>query len=161
MKGYPGWFVTALLGALLLVFASGCLLAPTTLVMRFDTDIAWRLPGTGRVLVAAAHAGAGFLVMMLLGSLWTVHMRGNWRRARQRISGSVLGAAMLILAVTAVGVYYLGDDTLGNAAALLHLGTGLALCVPFGWHWVLARRAARADATSRSGGATRPVTDTA
>ena len=144
MKGYPSWFVSALLGTLLLVFVSGCLLAPTTLVMRLDAEMAWRLPGAGRVLVAAAHAGAGFLGVMLLGSLWTVHMRGNWRRGRQRISGSLVGAGLVALAATAVAVYYLGDDTLAAAAAMLHLGLGLALAAPFGWHWVLARRAARA-----------------
>ena len=144
MKGYPTWYVSALLGTLLLVFVSGCLLAPTTLVMRLEAELAWRLPADGRVLVAAAHAGAGFLGVMLLGSLWTVHMRGNWRRGRQRISGSLVGIGLLVLAVTAVGVYYLGDETLGAAAAMVHLCLGLALAVPFGAHWVLARRAARA-----------------
>lgn len=145
MKGYPSWFVSALLGSLLLIFVSGCLLIPTTLVMRFDTDLAWRLPGAGRVLVAALHSAVGLAVIMLLGSLWTVHMRANWRRGRQRISGAALGAMMLVLAASAVGIFYLGDDALGTAAALIHLGVGLALAVPFGWHWVLARRAAASE----------------
>ena len=152
MKGYPSWFVSALLGGLLLVFVSGCLLAPTTLVMRLDAELAWRLPGAGRVLVAALHAGAGLAVIMLLGSLWTVHMRANWRRGRQRTSGAALGAMLLLLAASAVGVYYLGDDALGTAAALLHLGVGVALAVPFGWHWMLARRAGAAQQTAPEAG---------
>jgi hypothetical protein len=127
MKGYPSWFLSAVLGALLVVFVSGCLLAPTTLVMRIDVDLAWRLPGAGRVLVAAMHAGVGFIVIMLLGSLWTVHMRSHWRRQRQRISGAATGILLLVLAASAVAVYYLGDEMLGNAAALIHLGVGLAL----------------------------------
>jgi hypothetical protein len=143
MKGYPSWFISALLGTLLLVFVSGCLLAPTTLVMRLDTELAWRLPGAGRVAVAAMHAGVGFLAIAWLGSLWTVHMRINWRRHRQRVSGALLGVMLLVLAVSAVGVYYLGDDTLGTAAALLHLACGLLIAAPFGWHWVAARRANR------------------
>jgi heme A synthase len=143
MKGYPSWFISALLGTLLLVFVSGCLLAPTTLVMRLDADLAWRLPGAGRVAVAAMHAAAGLLTFAWLGSLWTVHMRINWRRHRQRVSGAALGILLLVLAASAVGVYYLGDDTLGTAAALLHLGCGLALAAPFGGHWFAARAARR------------------
>jgi len=152
MKGYPSWFVSALLGTLLLVFVSGCLLVPTTLVMRLEADLAWRLPGAGRVAVAAMHAGAGFLAIAWLGSLWTVHMRINWRRHRQRISGATVGILLLVLAASAVAVYYLGDDTLGNAAALLHLGCGLALAGPFGWHWFAARAAQR-----RAAGLASPV----
>ena len=151
MKGYPGWFLAAVLGTLLLMFVSGCVLAPTTLVMRFDTDVPWRLPTDGRVLVAAMHAAAGFLAVMLLGSLWTVHMRSNWRRKRQRASGATLGVLLLLLAASAVAIYYAGDGDLGAAASLLHLGAGLAFAVPFGWHWAHARRAA-----SSSLGATAP-----
>lgn len=76
----------------------------------------------------------------------------NWRRARQRISGATVGIALLLLAASAVGLYYLGDDTLGNAAALLHLGTGVVLVFAFGWHWMRARRAACSGAPAAGNG---------
>ncbi|HEX8613987.1 MAG TPA: hypothetical protein VF800_22140 [Telluria sp.] len=142
MKGYPAWFVRALLGALLLVFVSGCLLAPTTLVMRFEIDLAWRLPGAGRVVSAAMHAAAGFVVLMMLGALWSVHMRAGWRKRRQRGSGATLGVMLVLLAASAVAIYYAGEDALGSGAALLHVALGVALLLPFGWHWVHARRTA-------------------
>ncbi|NHZ79291.1 hypothetical protein F2P44_08380 [Massilia sp. CCM 8695] len=149
MKGYPAWFVRALLGALLLVFVSGCLLAPTTLVMRFEMALAWRLPGAGRVVTAAMHAATGFVLLMMLGALWSVHMRAGWRKRRQRGSGATLGIMLLLLAASAVAIYYAGEDALGSGAALVHLVVGLTLLLPFGWHWVHARRASRKAAVPR------------
>ncbi len=140
MKGYPSWFLRALLCTLLLVLVSGCLLAPTTLVMRMDLALPWRLPGDARVLTAAAHAAVGFAVMTMLGSLWSVHMRAGWRRRRHRVSGAIVGALLVLLAASAVAVYYLGDERLALIAALTHLGIGLLLVLPFTWHWLAGRR---------------------
>lgn len=143
MKGYPSWFLRTLVAALLLVFVTGLLLAPTTLALRGELDLPWRLPGAGRVPTAALHAAGSFALLLLIGALWSVHMRSGWRRRRQRASGLVLGLMLLLLAASAVAVYYLGDETLGAVCAFLHLGTGLALAVPFGWHWVHGRRVRR------------------
>lgn len=149
MTNYPKWFVSALVGTLLLMFASGALLALTTLVLRADWDLPWRLPGGARVPVAALHAAGGFALMLLMGALWSVHMRSGWRRRKQRISGTVLGVLLLLLAATAVALYYLGDDTLSNVAALVHLALGLALAVPFAWHWIRGRRTRRRQRAQR------------
>jgi heme A synthase len=143
MTNYPKWFVPALVGTLLLMFASGMLLAPTTLTMRAEWDLPWRLPGNARVPVAALHAAGGFVSMLLIGALWSVHMRSGWRRRKQRVSGTVLGGLLLLLAATALAVYYVGDDTLGSAAAVAHLILGLALAVPFAWHWARGRKRRR------------------
>ena len=149
MKGYPHWFLRGLLATLLLVLASGLLLTPTTLVMRFDMDLAWRLPGTARILAAAAHASGGFAAMLLLGALWSVHMRAGWRRQRHRISGALVGALLVLLALSAVGVYYLGEEQAGALAAGLHVGIGVLLVLPFGWHWMAGRRSLRAKQAAK------------
>jgi len=143
MKGYPNGFLTALLGALSLMLVTGLLLAPTTLAMRADIALAWRLPGSGRVLTAALHAAGGFLLLLMVGALWSVHMRSGWRRHRQRASGLLLGSVLLALAVSAVAVYYVGDEALGAATAIVHLGLGLLLAGLFGWHWLHGHRARR------------------
>jgi len=142
MTNYPKWFLPSLLGTLLLMLASGLLLAPTTLSLRAEWALPWRLPGAGRVPVAALHAAGGFVLMLLMGALWSLHMRSGWRRRRQRASGSMLGGLLLALALSAVAIYYLGDEALGNWAAGLHLVLGLTLVGPLGWHWLHGHRAA-------------------
>ena len=149
MKGYPKWFLRALGAATLLVWVTGGLLAPTTLVLRANAEIA-RLPGSARVLMAALHAAGGMALTLLVGALWSVHMRGGWRRRRQRASGLLLGLMLLLLMITAVGIYYLGDETWAATAAFVHLAIGLALAGPFGWHWVKGRRARREAHAQRS-----------
>lgn len=141
MKGYPRGFLRLLLATLLVVALSGLLLVPTLLMMRGDIELAWRLPASGRVGMAALHAGAGMLLLMLCGALWSVHMRAGWRRQRQRGSGGLMAAVMAVLAGSALALYYLGDETLAATAAFIHLAAGLALAGLFGWHWHAARRA--------------------
>ena len=143
MKGYPRyfqpwfWFVCA---ALLL---TGLLLVPTMLVMRFEMDVPWRLSGDARLVVATLHATAAFVMLVVCGALWSVHMRSGWWRKLQRISGSLLVALMLVLALTALGIYYFGDAALADGAALIHVVASLAITVPLAWHVVKGRRIQR------------------
>ena len=135
MTQYPRWFVPAVLALLLTVTLSGLALAPTTLAVRAEWDVPWRLAGGSRVWIAATHSAAAFAMASVIGALWSVHMRSGWRRRRQRISGLLLGTSMAALALTAVGVYYIGDDRLSALAAYGHLVLGLLAVPVFLWHW--------------------------
>ncbi|MED5621163.1 hypothetical protein [Ideonella sp. BN130291] len=143
MKGYPRWFQPALLAGSLGLYASGCLLAPTTLQLRADWDLAWRLAANARIGMAALHATLAFVVLMFVGALWSVHMRSGWRRHRQKSSGLLVALPALLLALTGVAVYYLADEAWANVAALVHLGVGVLLLLPFLWHLVAGRRLRR------------------
>ncbi|GAB2862760.1 hypothetical protein GCM10027277_34190 [Pseudoduganella ginsengisoli] len=143
MKGYPKHYLRALLAALLFLFLSGLLLAPETLFLKGEIDVPWRVSGTARIVTAALHATAAFIAAAFIGSLWSVHMRAGWRKKKQRVSGALLAANMVLLCFTAVGIYYLGDDGLGPLTALTHLGLGVALAPPFIWHWLKGRRKAQ------------------
>jgi hypothetical protein len=140
MKGYPKHFLAALLAALLLLVLSGLLLAPETLFLKGEMDVPWRVTGAARIVTAALHAAGAFVVAAFIGALWTVHMRAGWRKKKQHISGILLAVNMTLLAATAVGIYYLGDEGLGPLAALTHLGLGVAFILPFAWHWQAGRR---------------------
>lgn len=146
MKGYPKHFLRALLAALLFLLLTGLLLAPETLFLKGEIEVPWRLSGTARIVTAALHAAGAFIAAAFVGALWSVHMRAGWRKKKQRASGSLLAANMVLLCITAVGIYYLGDDGLGPLAALAHLGLGVALVPPFAWHWVKGRRKNRQHA---------------
>lgn len=146
MKGYPRWFLASLLGTLVLLLASGLLLAPTTLMMRAELMLAWRLPGAARVAVVALHTAGGFAAMLLIGAVWSVHMRSGWRRGKHRASGLTLALVLLLLCVSGLAIFYLADEMLGATAAFLHLGVGLALAGQFGWHWARGRRSRKGHA---------------
>lgn len=143
MKGYPRWFLLALVATLLAILASGLLLAPTTLTMRAEIDVAWRLPAAARLLVVALHTAAGFATLLLVGAIWSVHMRSGWRRRKHRASGLALALALVLLGASAVGIFYFADETLAAVAAFLHLALGIALVGQFGWHWARGRRSHR------------------
>lgn len=148
MKGYPRWFLPTLVGTLLMILLSGLLLAPSTLMMRAEIMVMWRLPGAARVAIAALHTLAGFMAMLLIGAVWSVHMRSGWRRRKHRASGLALALGLVLLCASAVAIFYLADETLGMLAALLHLAAGLVLVAQFGWHWAHGRRSHRQHASS-------------
>lgn len=148
MKGYPRWFLPTLVGTLLLILVSGLLLAPTTLLMHAELMLAWRLPAATRMTMAALHAVGGFAGMLLIGAVWSVHMRSGWRRQKHRASGLALALMLLVLCASAVAIYYLVDEMLAALTALLHLAVGIALVLQFGWHWARGRRSHRQHATS-------------
>lgn len=140
MKGYPRWFEPALLVTTSITYVTGCLLLPTTLALRADWGLGWRLSAAARPPVVAAHAAIAFFFLIAMGALWSVHMRAGWRRHRQRGSGLLLVLMLLWLALSAVGIYYLVDEAWANAAGVTHAGVGLVLVVPFLWHAILGWR---------------------
>ncbi|MDD3610452.1 MAG: hypothetical protein PHI49_11965 [Halothiobacillaceae bacterium] len=149
MNGYPAAFRWWLHGTLALLFTSGLLLTPGALEMRLEWSVPWSLDGGQRVWAAAAHAACVFITLYLIGALWTVHMRSGWRRRENLVGGHLLLTAFALLSASGLGLYYLGDETLGRYALLAHLGAGL-LMPPFLLGHVLGGRRARAQAWPRA-----------
>ena len=137
MKGYPRWFYGVLLLTMTLLVLSGLLLTPTLFDLRLEWDMPWRLQGDGQIAVAAVHAGGGFWMLMLVGSLWNVDMRAGWRHRRHWRSGIVMAVLMLLLAVSALGIYYFANEQWALAAALAHLAAGALLVWLFVYHAVI------------------------
>lgn len=141
MKGYPKWFsVSFVTSVVLILFLTGLLLLPTTLELRGNLDsVPWRLESSNRTIVVAGHALFGFLMVAVLGALWTTHMRVGWRSKLKRPSGSLLVSFNLILVLTGIGIYYLGDDFLSSVASLSHAGIGLLLMPFYFFHMLYVR----------------------
>jgi heme A synthase len=143
MKGYPKWFFSLLNGVVSMLFLSGCLLAPTTLDTRLEWDVPWQLDGAQRVLTASLHGLLAFIMLGIVGALWSVHMRFNWRHRKHRRSGLGLAILWLLLMLTGVGIYYLGDAQASRAAAVFHLAAGMLVIFWYAWHVLLGRRQSR------------------
>ncbi len=142
MTHYPAAFSSLLRGVMLLLFISGLLLAPGALEMRLEWSLPWTLDSGSRVWAALTHATAYFLMLLLLGALWTVHMRAGWLRRENVFSGASLLVLFALLALSGLGLYYLSHETLASLAVLLHLVGGLSLPILL-WIHMLGAKAAQ------------------
>lgn len=135
MKGYPAWFSRYfIISVVALMFLSGILLAPMTLENRLSWSVLWRFDPSWRIGVSALHTAIGFLTFGVLGALWAIHMRVEWKKIEHRTSGIALTVAFLLLGLTAVGILYSGNEGLLTTAALSHLIIGILVIVFFIWH---------------------------
>lgn len=72
------------------------------------------------------HGVAAYAFLIVAGSIIPVHVRLGWNLRRNRKSGLTLAMLCILLAVTALGLYYLGDDVSRHWASLVHWVVGLA-----------------------------------
>ncbi|MFA5939791.1 MAG: hypothetical protein WC809_10600 [Sinimarinibacterium sp.] len=142
MRGYPRRFVAVVWAALGLLWLSGAALIPGALERRLDWDVFVQLPRGSGLAVSATHAFVAFTMLFLFGALAPVHIRGGWRRRENRVTGAILVTSFAALALSALGVYYLADETSGLLASLIHLAIGCALAVPVAVHVILRPRRA-------------------
>lgn len=135
MKGYPKWFSAAFISSIFAVlFASGLLLAPTTLEIKLDWDIPWRLSPDSKIMIAALHTFFSFVSLVVIGALSSIHMRQEWKLGKNRISGATLIATLIFLSFSGLGIFYFGSEKLSAAASLSHLGVGVAFLGIYAWH---------------------------
>lgn len=79
----------------------------------------------------------GFLI--IAGAMLPVHIPLGWNVKRNHKSGTVLVATLLLLAVSALGLYYAGDDVLRSRLSLVHWGLGLLAAPLMLFHALPAR----------------------
>ncbi len=85
---------------------------------------AWQEVAANLLMV---HGGAAMVALMLLGALVPLHLRRGWRAKKNRMTGTLMAAANVVLIVTAFGLYYFGSDTVRPWTSRIHYGVGLAL----------------------------------
>ncbi len=128
MKGYPRWFSARLITSVCTIaFLSGALLLPTTFEMRLEWEVPWRLANDHRTWVVAFHVLCGYVLVSVLGALWSIHMRVGWRRKQKQTSGALLVFISAFLAVTGIGIYYLANEKAQAFDSLLHAVAGVIL----------------------------------
>lgn len=74
-----------------------------------------------------AHGLAAYAFLIIGGAMIPVHITLGWNIKRNFKSGVIFAAALLFLALTALGLYYLGDDGLRPGVSLIHWVVGLAV----------------------------------
>lgn len=115
----------------------------TTVTVLFVTGVAWWLldeRAAARTYLLALHGLAAMLSLLALGAMAVLHVRESWGRRRNRWSGSLVVAALVLLVATAFALYYVSQDTLRDFASLVHLVAGAALPILLIAHLVLGKR---------------------
>lgn len=89
------------------------------------------------------HGVSGLAMLWVLGLVWLPHVRRGWAKRAHRVVGGTMAALMLWLALSAAGLYYLGDDSARSVTSLAHWIAGLAAAAWLPIHIVLGRRTQR------------------
>ncbi len=135
MKGYPKWFSKKLIqGLFWALCSSGFILIPSMINTRLEWDVIWKLPSQLRINIAALHALLSYLFSILLGVLFPIHIRLEWRKKRKRNTGVSILIAIAFLIISGIGIYYISNDLLSLYSSLIHASIGLILMVIFLLH---------------------------
>ncbi len=107
---------------------------PGALEFKLQWEVDWRLSGEQRLPMVMLHVLSGWLLLMILGALWQVHLRAGWRQRKNHLSGITLALCLCVLAVTGIGLYYLGSELGQTISSVTHSGTGILFGLIIGWH---------------------------
>lgn len=80
------------------------------------------MTGLTRIVLTSSHVVSGFLVLALIGAVWTVH--AGWLRQERHISGTGLLMAVGILTVTAPLLLYVSHEDSLTWIATAHTAVG-------------------------------------
>lgn len=135
MRGYPKWFSPSFISFFLgVLFLSGLLLTPTTLEMKLEWSVPWRLGSDSKLFVAATHAFFSLAALVIVGALSSVHMRQEWKAGKNRSSGVTLLATFAFLCISGLGIYYFGNELLSVISSVSHLVVGILFLLVYVWH---------------------------
>lgn len=86
------------------------------------------------------HGAVAMLALLVVGSLLPWHAWRAWQVGRNRTTGLVLAAALLIMALTGWALYYVGSEELRPMISYLHWIPGLLGVPALVWHVTAARK---------------------
>ncbi len=90
------------------------------------------------------HGLVAMAALIIFGSLMPIHIRRAWHHRKNRGSGAVMVAAMIVLTLTGYGLYYIGGEELRPFISWAHWTLGSALMLMLMGHIALGRRARNA-----------------
>lgn len=76
-------------------------------------------------MLLIAHAIGAYIFLVVLGAMIPVHLPLGWNQRRNRLSGAALVTLFAFLSLTALGLYYIGEDALRTSTSLLHWVVGI------------------------------------
>ena len=89
------------------------------------------------------HGAAGYAVVWSLGLIWFLHVRRGWSGTHNRLNGRTMTIVLIVLVLTGLGLYYLGDEIWRDRTAILHWALGLFAGAWLPFHVWRGRRSGR------------------
>jgi hypothetical protein len=87
-----------------------------------------------------AHGVIAYAFLIVAGAMVPVHITLGRNTRRNLKSGLTLAGTLLLLAATALGLYYLGDELARNWVSIVHWGVGLVAAPVLLIHALIGRR---------------------
>lgn len=145
MLGYSRYFQPSLWCVVGVLTLSGLLLAPGVFELRLEWAVPVHLPSGWRIPVAALHALGATVAAFVVGMLWPLHVRSGLRKRSQLGTGFALLSGLGVLALTGLGIYYFGNESLSAAASVIHVGVALLVIVFLTVHVICGRALRQRD----------------
>ena len=87
-----------------------------------------------------AHGVIAYGFLLVAGAMVPVHMTLAWNSRRNLKSGLTLAGVLLLLAVSGLGLYYLGDEASRHWTSIVHWSVGLVAALVLLIHALIGRR---------------------
>lgn len=142
MKAYPASFLQVFWWVAAVLVVSGLALLPNMLEVRLEWTLPFTMPSGSRVWLGALHALFAFGALIVFGALIPLHVRNGLRGGKHLKSGVALLAIVFGLPLTALGIYYLSNESMSKLASIVHVVFGVLAAGVLTAHVVVARRAA-------------------
>jgi hypothetical protein len=88
------------------------------------------------------HGVAAYAFLLAAGAVIPVHVKLGWSQGRNKSSGVTLAIILGLLAVTALGLYYIGGEGVRGLASIAHWTIGIAALPALLIHALRGRRGA-------------------
>ena len=135
----PRWQEWAVYLSLGLLIATGIVWLLLNLFVRSAGEFGPE-PHPAQHWAIVAHGVASYVFLVVAGAMIPVHIRLGWQGGKNRLTGSTLAAACLLLALTALGLYYLGDELARHWVSIVHWSVGLFVIPALAVHALRGRR---------------------
>jgi hypothetical protein len=87
-----------------------------------------------------AHGVVAYAFLLIAGAMIPVHITLGWNTRRNLKSGLTLAGTLLLLAATALGLYYYSDEVGRSWVSIVHWGVGLIAVPVLLIHALIGRR---------------------
>jgi len=83
------------------------------------------------------HVLISYFAISLLGAIWAIHMRREWRRKKSIWSGLFICFVFGILCFSSLTILYSGSELVSNLSSIIHMSLGALLPLSYFLHLIL------------------------